>query len=155
MNSSKLRLMSIGLLIGYGLQFLAGMLLNLFVTIPSKHPGKDALNYFSGGLHGLAWALTGHGGWELSIHVYLALLLVLGSIGLFIRANMLHDKGWSIVGAIAALFTIGAFFNGLSFINYNHNVSSMIMASCWLIAVGSLIFGIARFTNKLPRLANS
>lgn len=148
MDNSKLHLQSIGLLIGYGLQFLAGMLLNLFVTIPTNHPGRNASNYFSGGLHGLVWALAGHGGWELSFHVYLAVLLVFGSVSLFIRAVVERNKNWSIVGAIAALFTIGAFFNGLSFINYNHNISSMIMATCWLGAVGSLVFGVARLTDK-------
>lgn len=148
MDSSKLRLQSVDLIIGYVLQFLAGMLLNLFVTIPKNHPGRNATNYFSGGAHGLVWALVDHGGWELSFHVYLAVFLVLGSISLFIRAVAEHNKNWSIVGAIAALFTIGAFFNGLSFINYNHNISSMIMAICWLVAVGSLVFGITKFDKR-------
>jgi len=147
-NATKLRRLSIGLLAGYALQFLAGMLLNLFVTIPTSHPGRNATNYFSGDLHGLGWALSGHGGWELSLHVYLAVVLVLGSVSLFILALAQHNKNWSIAIAIAALFTIGAFFNGLSFINYNKNVSSMIMATCWLVAVGSLVYGVAKFDNR-------
>lgn len=101
------------------------------------------MNYFGGGWHSLGWALSGHRGWELSFHVYLAVLLVLGSTSLFIRAMVEHDKNWSIVGAIAVLFTIGAFFNGLSFINYNHNLNSMIMATRWLAAVVSLTFGLS------------
>lgn len=148
MSTSKLHVQSIVLIVGYALQFLAGMLLNLFVTIPSNHPGSNASNYFSGGFHGFIWAISDRGGWELSVHVYLAILLVLGSVSLFIRAFSVHDKNWSIVGAVAALFTIGAFFNGLSFINYNKNISSMIMATCWLVAVGSLVYGVARFTSK-------
>jgi hypothetical protein len=151
MANSKLRSQSIGLLFGYGLQFLAGMLLNLFVMIPKNHSGRNATNYFSGGFHGLGWALADHGGWELSFHVDLAILLVLGSVSLFIRATSEHDKDWSIVGAIAALFTIGAFFNGLSFINYNHNISSMIMAICWLVAVSALMFGIVNFAGKAQK----
>jgi hypothetical protein len=147
MDTSKLRLQSTGLLIGYGLQFLAGMLLNLFVTVPTNHSGSNAANYFVGGYHGLVWALADHGGWELSFHVYLAILLALGSISLCIRAATEHNKSWAIAGAIAALFTIGAFFNGLSFINYNHDISSMIMATCWLVAVGSLVFGLVKFNN--------
>jgi hypothetical protein len=142
MRTSNFRRQAICLLCGYFLQFLAGMLLNLFVTIPKKHSGSNPSNYFGGGLHGLVWALSGHGGWELSVHVYLAVLLVFGSIGLFASATSNHSKDWSIVGAITALFTIGAFFNGLSFINYNHDISSMIMATCWLVAVGALVFGL-------------
>lgn len=146
MDDTKVRRQSIGLLGGYALQFLAGMLLNLFVTIPANHPGRNASNYFIGGLHGLVWALSGHGGWELTFHVYLAVLLVFGCVSLFILALMQHNKNWAIAGGVAALFTIGAFLNGLSFINYSHNISSMIMAICWLIAVGALVFAVI----KLP-----
>ena len=145
MEVSSLRRQSFGLLGGYVLQFLAGMLVNLFVTIPSNHPGSNPSNYFSGGLHGLGWVLAGHGGWELVFHVYLAVLLVFGSICLFVRALVQHDNNWTIAGGAAALFTLGAFFNGLSFITYNHNINSMIMATCWLLAVGSLLFALFRF----------
>ena len=147
MNSSKLRKQALGLLARYGLQFLAGMLLNLFITIPATHPGSSGSEYFSRSWNSLIWALSGQGGWELVFHVYLALLLVLGSIALFIRAAAEeHNKNWSIAGGVAALFTVGAFFNGLSFVNYNNSVSSMIMATCWLVAVGALIFGVAKFS---------
>ena len=150
MKNDNVRPQAIGLLFGYGLQFLAGMLLNLFVTIPSKHPGSSGSNYFSRSSHSLIWALSGSGGWELAVHVYLGLLLVIGSLSLFIRAVALHNKRWSIAGGVAALFTLGAFFNGLSFIDFNKDFSSMIMATCWLVAVGALFVGIARFnTEKL------
>lgn len=137
-----------GLLVGYGLQFLAGMLLNLFVTLPTTHPGSSDSAYVSRSSHGLVWALSGHGGWELSLHAYLALVLVVGSIGLCAHAIRLGNKGWSLAGGIAALFTLGAFFNGLSFIDYNKNLSSMIMATCWLVAVGALIAGLAKFQHQ-------
>jgi hypothetical protein len=54
---------------------------------------------------------------------------------------------------MAAMTTKGALFNGLSFINYNHDISSMIMVSCWLIAVGSIVFALIRSLagqNQLP-----
>jgi hypothetical protein len=148
MNVSRLRRQSIGLLVGYVLQFLAGMSLNLFVTIPTKHPGSSGNNYASQSWHSLIWSLAGHGGWGLAFHVYLALLLVFGSISLFVFALVLHNKNWSITSGIVALFTLGAFFNGLSFIDFNKSISSMIMATCWLVAVGVLIFGLARFHDK-------
>jgi hypothetical protein len=150
MKNDDVRPHAIGLLLGYGLQFLAGMLLNLFVTIPSKHPGSSGSNYVSQSSHSLIWTLSGAGGWELTVHVYLGLLLVIGSLSLFFRAIRLHDKRWLIAGGLAALFTLGAFFNGLSFIDFNKDFSSMIMATCWLAAVGALVVGIAIFnTEKL------
>jgi hypothetical protein len=142
MKNDDVRPHAIGLLFGYGLQFLAGMLLNLFVTIPKKHPGSSGSNYFGQSSHSLIWTLSGGGGWELAVHVYLAILLVLGSLSFFVRAMILHDKSWAIAGGLAALFTLGAFFNGLSFVDFNKDVSSMIMATCWLVAVSSLTYGL-------------
>src|SRR5665213_1655489 len=114
MRVERLRRQGTGLLCGYALQFLAGMLLNLFVTIPNTHPGSTGSEYFSRSAHSLGWTLSGGGGWELAFHVYLGLLLVVGSISLFIFAMQIHNKSWSIAGGIAAVLTLGAFFNGLS-----------------------------------------
>src|SRR5665213_2027922 len=144
MRTTKLRRQATGLLIGYSLQFLLGMLLNLFVTLPKTHPGSSGKEYISSSSHGLVWALSGAGGWQLTIHAVLALLLVVGSLPLVISSVASKSKNWIWASSIAAFFTIGAFFNGLSFIDYNHDVSSMIMAICWLIAVGSLVYGLTR-----------
>lgn len=145
--SSKIRLQAIGLLFGYGLQFLAGMSLNLFVKLPSSHSGTSGSQFIPRASHGLIWALSGSGGWVLAFHAYLALALVLGSITLFICCLASNFKIWKWVSGITALFTLGAFFNGLSFISYNHNANSMVMASCWLIAVGSLMYGLVKTHN--------
>ena len=145
MSVSKIRLQAIGLLFGYGLQFLAGMTINLFVSLPKSHPGTSGNEYFSRSSHSLWWALSGGGNWALTVHAYLALGLVVGSLSLLIRAAVYKSKEWKWAGGVAALFTIGAFFNGLSFIDYSQDFSSMIMASCWLVAVGSLVYGLIRF----------
>ncbi|HWZ65169.1 MAG TPA: hypothetical protein VNX65_00040 [Patescibacteria group bacterium] len=142
MNTIKLRRHAIGLLAGYVLQFLAGMVLNLFVTIPETHPGSSGPEYFSRSFHSLIWALSGQGGWPLAFHAYLALALVLASAGLLINSILQRSKIWTIVGSVAALFTLTAFFNGMSFVDYNKNFSSMIMATCWMIAVGAVIYGL-------------
>lgn len=142
-RNGALQLISVSLLVGYALQFLGGMTLNLFVTIPTHHPGAASSNYFIGAVRGLAWTLAGHGGWPLAIHVYLAVTLVIGSAFLALASIRAHVKPLVITSIVAALFTISALFNGISFINYDHDISSMIMASCWLVAVGSLVYGLA------------
>lgn len=149
MNKDGLRMHAIGMVFVFIVQFLAGMTLNLFVKLPSVHPGSSSSNYFAGSAHSLMWALSGSGGAALATHAYMALLLVLGCLALFVRGLVLRNHLWSIVGAISSLFTIGAAFNGLSFIDYGHNVSSMIMATCWLVAVFTMIYGIVK-ANKLP-----
>jgi hypothetical protein len=148
MKTDRLQRHALGLLVGFGVQFLAGMTLNLFVTLPKVHSGTNGKNYFASSGHGLIWSLSGGGGVALTIHVYIAVALFLGCVGLFIRGLKLDKPVWTWSGGIAALFTLGALFNGLSFIDYNHDVSSMIMASCWLIAVFSLIIGLLKFANQ-------
>ena len=41
--------------------------------------------------------------------------------------------GWSV---LAGLFVIGAGFNGASFLDFAHNISSLIMALLSLVAIG-------------------
>jgi hypothetical protein len=144
MRKQKFDEWAIGLLIGYLLQFLAGMLLNLFVTIPHKHPGSSGTNYFSRSAHSLVWSLSGSGGWALSFHAGLALLLVVSSLGFLVSALIVHNKLWVITGGTAAMMTLGAFFNGLSFIDFDKDISSMIMATCWIGAVGALVIGLLK-----------
>jgi hypothetical protein len=145
---AKLQRSARGLLAGYALQFLAGMTLNLFVTIPAKHPGASSSEYFSGALRGLGWALADKGGWALAVHAYLAVALVLGSVVLCYLSVQSHLKRWIVASTIAMLVTVGALFNGLSFINYNHDISSMIMAICWLTAVGALVFVLIKSDKR-------
>lgn len=142
MKGKSINRQAIGLLIGYALQFLAGIVLNLFITVPKQHPGANATNYFVGAFHGLVWSLSGKGGTTLAAHVYFAVALVLGGLGLLLTGIQTKSKLWFWCGSIAFLATVGALFNGLSFINYSHDFSSMIMASCWLLAVSALVCGI-------------
>jgi hypothetical protein len=57
-------------------QFLEGMLVNLFVTVPAVHPGANASNYFLGVVQGVMWALS-QGTMYLLIHVAIGWLLFL------------------------------------------------------------------------------
>jgi hypothetical protein len=152
MREDKLRSQAIGLLAGLGLQFVAGMLLNLFVTIPGRHPGSSGSAYVSRSYHSLGWALSNGGGWELTFHVYLGLLVTIGTLALLIHALLVHNRNWIIFGGTAAVLTLGAFFNGLSFVDYNKNISSMIMAVCWLGAISALVAGLAAHSPELSKV---
>ena len=147
-KNGRMRRVATWLLVGYALQFIFGMTANLFVTLPEQHPGVGSTEYFGGVLKGLIWALDGGGGWVLATHAYIALTLVIGAGILFFMSVWLKSKQWIIASTTALLFTIGAFFNGLSFINYNHDFSSMIMACCWLVAVGAITFVLVRSSTK-------
>lgn len=43
---------------------------------------------------------------------------------------------------LGALFIVGAGFNGASFVNYGHDVSSLIMAVLWALALTCYLTGL-------------
>lgn len=146
MDTKSLRRHAAGLVVAFGVQFVAGMVLNLFVTIPAQHPGTSGSEYFTRSGHSLLWAFTS-GGAALAVHAYIALALLLGCLALWVRALRIHSRAWSWAGGLATVFTLGATFNGLSFLDYSYDASSMVMASFWLLAVGTLVAALA----KAPR----
>lgn len=124
-------------------QFLLGMMVNLWVTIPSVHPGAYAANYFVGLLQGIPWAL-GHSNLFLQLHISIGLALWLMAMMLVIGAVRLHD-GASIGVTITGWMGIsGAGFNGGSFLNYGHSVSSLLMAVGFALAAACYVWGWGR-----------
>jgi hypothetical protein len=111
-----------------------GMVVNLYVTVPAHHPGARPANYFGGSASSVAWAVT-HGAAALAIHATVGLALVVIVIGLAVRSFTLPAwpiRAWSILGA---LLVLGAGVNGASFLDFNHDISSLIMA---LLAFGAV-----------------
>lgn len=128
-------------------QFVLGMAVNLFVTIPAHHPGAAPSNYFAGSARSIGWAIP-HGGPWLAAHVSLGLALVLGAITAIVLATRSGSRfaiGASVLGALAI---IGAAFNGASFLDFNQDYSSMIMAGLFALALGSYIVGVAAPTLR-------
>jgi hypothetical protein len=121
-------------------QFLAGMVVNLFVQVPTSHPGTNAANYFVGVVQGIAWAVT-HGAVALQIHVIIGLSLFLASLALLALAIAARRRACIIAAVFGWLGIMGAAFNGASFINYGHDFSSLFMATGFLIAVISYALG--------------
>jgi hypothetical protein len=54
---------------------------------------------------------------------------------------------WTTV--LAGLAVIGAGFNGMSFVNYGHAFSSMIMAGLWALAVACYLLGALLAARRL------
>lgn len=111
-----------------------GMFVNLFVSLPTRHSGAQPHNYVTGSLKSLVWALD-HGALTLAVHTVLGVLLAFLVIDIAARSFRFPRRSlawWSVLGA---LFTVGAGFNGASFLDYNKNVSSFIMT---VLALGAL-----------------
>ena len=117
-------------------QFLAGMVANLFVTIPDQHPGANAKEYFGGVMAAVAWAM-GNGGMWLAIHTGIGLLLVVASIWLVVQS--IRARSNITLCVLGAVFILGAGFNGGSFLVYNQDFSSMLMAGLWALAMACYV----------------
>jgi hypothetical protein len=117
-------------------QSAAGMVVNLYVTVPSRHPGARPSNYLSGSFHSVTWAISA-GQVALACHAALGLALVVFAIAAVVHAVRSRRRAvtfWSVAGG---LLVIGAGFNGASFLDFNHNASSLIMALLAFAAAGS------------------
>ena len=122
------------------IQYLLGMVVNVYVILPGKHPGTRAGDYFSGAATGLAWLITDGPGWA-AAHAAFGMALAaaaLAAVVLAWRTGGAASRGVSVTGALAI---IGAGFNGASFVNYGHAFSSMIMAGLWALALACYLAG--------------
>jgi hypothetical protein len=122
------------------IQYLLGMVVNVYVVLPGRHPGAGAGDYLSGAAAGLAWVVADGPAWAAAHAAFgMALAaLALAAVALAWRRGGSGGRAASIVGALAI---IGAGFNGASFVNYGHAFSSMIMAGLWALALACYIAG--------------
>jgi uncharacterized membrane protein YoaK (UPF0700 family) len=112
-----------------------GMVVNLYVTVPAHHPGPHSTNYFAGSLHSVAWAIA-HGAAMLALHATLGLALVVFAVVTAVHALRSARRAIATWSVLAWLFVIGAGFNGASFLDFAHNLNSLLMALLALAAIG-------------------
>jgi hypothetical protein len=122
-------------------QTAVGMVVNLYVTIPTNHPGAHPGSYLGGSFRSVAWAV-GHGPVALAVHATLGLALVATTLWLAVRAVRFGPRCVALAAVLGALFSIGAGFNGASFLDFNSATSSLIMALLALCALSSYLIGI-------------
>ncbi|HMD92948.1 MAG TPA: hypothetical protein VKG80_09905 [Trebonia sp.] len=122
------------------IQYLLGMVVNVYVILPGKHPGAGAADYFSGAATGLAWLITDGPGWA-AAHAALGMALAAAALAAVVLAWRTGSTAGRTISVTGALAIIGAGFNGASFVNYGHAFSSMIMAGLWALALACYLAG--------------
>ncbi len=147
MSTSTLRGAQLGACLLLVAQYLIGMVVNLFVTIPAHHPGANAGNYFAGAVNGVGWAIPDGPLW-LAIHVGFGLALVVASL-IVAATSSGNGRSAAITSGLGSLAIIGAAFNGASFLAYAQNFSSMIMAGLWALALSSYATGLFLSTKTV------
>lgn len=118
----------LGLLV---VQFLVGMYLNFYTELPDNHPGTGDSYAPS-----IPWALAGHAGPALAIHVLFWILLTIGGLALLIRAIMSKRKAFIVGNSLGFLFILMAGSGGLTFLNRGGaDNESMMMAIAFILAM--------------------
>lgn len=127
-------------------QFIVGMYINLYVTLPKVHPGIQGSYAPS-----IPWALAGHAGIALAIHVTTWILLSIGSIALVVRGILSHRKAFIVGNSLGLLFILLAGSGGLSFVNRGgQNGDSLMMALGFILAIVS--YSITFYKTKENRV---
>src|SRR5258706_11444151 len=122
-------------------QFLLGMAVNLFVKIPTDHPGANPPEYFSGVAQSVTWAIL-HGNLLLAIHGGFGIVLVIAAVGTLVQAIGNRRRGIVLLAVFGFIGVLAAGFNGGSFLNYRQDFSSLLMATGFAIAVVAYSVGL-------------
>ena len=130
------------------IQYLLGMAVNLYVTLPGRHPGAGASNYFTGAAASLGWMIPDGPAWA-AAHAAFGLALVLAALASVVLTWRQASRFALWTSVLGALAIIGAAFNGVSFVNYGHAFSSMIMAALWAVALASYLAGVFLAARRL------
>src|SRR5260370_17110247 len=124
----QMRSQFLGTLVFLIIQFLLGMAVNLFVTIPTNHPGANPPAYFGGVVQSVTWAIL-HGHVLLIIHASLGLLLVLNALGLLLAAIRARPRDLITVASFGLFDGLAPPFTRGSSLTSNQNFSSNLIAA--------------------------
>ena len=133
------------------IQYLLGMVVNLYVTLPGQHPGAGAGNYVDGAAAGLGWVIPDGPAWA-AAHAAFGLALVVAAFASLALTWRQDTRVATATSALGALAIVGAAFNGVSFLNYGHDFSSMIMAGLWALALACYITALFRTARRRAAL---
>jgi len=122
------------------IQYLLGMVVNVYVVLPGRHPGAGAGDYFSGAAAGLAWLIADGPAWA-AAHAAFGMALAAAALAAVAVAWRRGSRAGTVAALVGALAVIGAGFNGASFVDYGHAFSSMIMAGLWALALACYLTG--------------
>jgi hypothetical protein len=123
-------------------QFMLGMATNLFVQIPTNHPGANRPEYFSGVVQSVTWTILHSRSIWLVLHAVLGLLIVLSSFGLLFQTVATRNRLAITTSVVGALAVLAAGFNGGSYLNYHQDFSSMLMATFFAIGITTYAVGL-------------
>lgn len=136
-HNKTLRVLSWVALLLLSIEFVLGMLVNLFVEIPSPLPGTTG-----GILQALVWSLAQTRMPSLWLHVVVGIALLFISIALIVLSIVARQSRWMIASLLAALGILFATLSGMGFVNTGEDASSMAMSIGFVLALLSYGTGL-------------
>ena len=115
------------LLVEYGL----GVWASLYAQLPASDHGKATFSAFSGAV--------AHGPVGLALHALLGTLLIVTAVSVVVRAALTRQAAPTVLGCVALLAVLAAWFSGTRFVRDAANGASFGMA----LATGVAILGYA------------
>lgn len=110
-------------------QYLLGILSNLYVQFPDNNTDWQHWHFAKGQLLIVA-------------HIVVGMLLLIGMIVLYIRAFRSKDKIWKIASGIGLGSVLLAIMSGSEFISTQSAIYSFVMSVLFVIALGSIAWGL-------------
>ena len=122
---------SIGLLVLLAIQYTLGMLVNLYVKFPPDVTTNQQWDF-------------ARDQWLLMAHIGLGMLILIGSIALWVMAIRAKDRVWKIASGLAFGSILLAIITGSEFISMQKEPYSFAMSLFFITAIASLSWGIYR-----------
>lgn len=140
-SEKALRILSLIALLLLLFEFVFGMLVNLFVQIPSPLPGSTPAGS-QNVLGELGWALRQTNTPVLVVHVVVGLTLVVISLAAVILAFAARRGPWVTVALVGAVGLIIATLSGANFVESGAARSSLVMSLGFLLALIAYALGL-------------
>src|SRR6476646_1189324 len=128
-KNDKLQTQAWYLLAFLACQYILGMLANLFIAFPEGNNDWQQWEFAKTQL-------------LLMAHIVLGMLLLIGSIALYIRAFRAKDRTWKIASGIGLGSILLAIISGSEFISSQQEYYSLVMSVLFIVAVGAFGWGL-------------
>ncbi len=128
---------SLGMIIMLAVQYILGIITNLYVQFPdTTNPGQ---------LWEFAWTHFSE-----AAHIIFGLLLFISAVVLFVRALQYRRATWVIASSVGLISILAAIIGGVSFIPSQNDAYLLFMAISFIVAVVAYGWGI--FVSSISRL---
>lgn len=128
---NKLNRHALGLLGLLVVQYILGMITDLYVTFPSNNTDYQQWEYAKSQFVVMA-------------HIIVGFLILFGVIALMVRAMRTQVKAWKTPSIIAVVAVILTIMSGSEFISTQTDLYSLIMAILFVVIAGSIVWGLYR-----------